>query len=131
MSSFESSKTIQRILGGEDALSPIPWQVQVYAGFIGVTQTCSGTILDETTILTAANCVYVDGDLESELNLGIAIIAGIITTDGPDGSLNGQKISVMEVRVCTILEILEILKGESISIKFWLKIFGKLVSDPL
>ena len=35
------------------------------------------------------------------------------------------------VRVSTIWEILEILKSESISLKFWLKIFGKLVSDLL
>ena len=35
------------------------------------------------------------------------------------------------IRVSTILEILEILKGQSISLKFWLKIFGKLVSDLL
>ena len=34
-------------------------------------------------------------------------------------------------RVSTIWEILEILKRESISLKFWLKIFGKLVSDLL
>ena len=34
-------------------------------------------------------------------------------------------------RVSTIWEILEILKSESISLKFWLKIFGKLVSDLL
>jgi hypothetical protein len=34
-------------------------------------------------------------------------------------------------RVSTILEILEILKGQFISLKFWLKIFGKLVSDLL
>ena len=34
-------------------------------------------------------------------------------------------------RVSTICKILEILKSESISLKFWLKIFGKLVSDLL
>ena len=34
-------------------------------------------------------------------------------------------------RVITICKILEILKGLSISLKFWLKIFGKLVSDIL
>ena len=38
---------------------------------------------------------------------------------------------VLHIRVSTIWEILEILKSESISLKFWLKIFGKLVSDLL
>ena len=37
----------------------------------------------------------------------------------------------MHIRVSTICKILEILKSESISLKFWLKIFGKLVSDLL
>ena len=37
----------------------------------------------------------------------------------------------LDNRVSTIWEILEILKGESISLKFWLKIFGKMVSDLL
>ena len=42
-----------------------------------------------------------------------------------------QREGCMYIRVSTIWEILEILKGESISLKFWLKIFGKLVSDLL
>ena len=37
----------------------------------------------------------------------------------------------MNSRVTFICKILEILKGLSISLKFWLKIFGKLVSDLL
>ena len=83
MSSFESSKSIYRIVGGDDAPSPIPWQVRVQLGdFL-----CGGTILDETTILSAANCFY------SHPNLSIFIEAGITMT----GSLDGQNISVMEV----------------------------------
>ena len=43
-----------------------------------------------------------------------------------------QKIGMhLHIRVTLILEILEILKGPSISLKFWLKICGKLVSDLL
>ena len=43
-----------RIHGGEDAPSPIPWQVSKEYG-------CSGTILDSTTVLSAAHCdFYVD-----------------------------------------------------------------------
>ena len=58
-----------RIVNGENAESHIPWQVHVrhtvpsgpntfaYRSF------CGGTILDETTILSAAHCfVYGDGE---------------------------------------------------------------------
>ena len=38
-----------RIVGGEDAPSMIPWQVWFSGG-------CGGTILDSCTILTAAHC---------------------------------------------------------------------------
>jgi hypothetical protein len=38
---------------------------------------------------------------------------------------------LMWIRVYTICKTLEILKGPSISLRFWLKIFGKLVSDLL
>ena len=38
-----------RIVGGEDAPSMIPWQVWFPGG-------CGGTILDSCTILTAAHC---------------------------------------------------------------------------
>ena len=38
-----------RIVGGEDAQSMIPWQVWFSGG-------CGGTILDSCTILTAAHC---------------------------------------------------------------------------
>ena len=51
MSSFESSKTIQRIVGGDDALSPIPWQVQVHVAFLSFGFFCRGTILDKTAVI--------------------------------------------------------------------------------
>ena len=49
------------------------------------------------------------------------------------GGIDFTKFSKLTMcsRVSTIWEILEILKSESISLKFWLKIFGKLVSDLL
>ena len=37
-----------RIVGGSEAPSMIPWQVYIWG--------CGGTILDECTILTAAHC---------------------------------------------------------------------------
>ena len=44
-------KNADRIVGGQEAPSPIPWQVYKGAG-------CSGTILDSTTVLSAAHCPY-------------------------------------------------------------------------
>ena len=48
-------KTTSRIVGGEDTPSPIPWQVYKGAG-------CGGTILDPTTILSAAHCTFFIGE---------------------------------------------------------------------
>ena len=83
---FTSNKPINRIAGGEDAPFPIPWQVHVYVdGF----PSCGGTILDETTILSAAHCFYPPPYLSSY----DIIEAGIKM----QGSLDGQKISIREV----------------------------------
>ena len=43
------------IVGGQDAPSPIPWQIIKEYG-------CGGTILDSTTILSAAHCYYSIGE---------------------------------------------------------------------
>ena len=47
-------KNADRIVGGQDAPSPIPWQVYKEAG-------CGGTILDSTTILSARHCYHYVG----------------------------------------------------------------------
>jgi secreted trypsin-like serine protease len=44
-----------RIVGGEDAPSPIPWQVSVRSGSFHF---CGATILDASTLLCAAHCFY-------------------------------------------------------------------------
>ena len=44
-------KNADRIVGGQGAPSPIPWQVSKEYG-------CSGTILDSTTVLSAAHCYF-------------------------------------------------------------------------
>ena len=59
-------KSINRIIGGEDAPSPIPWQVSIKYG-------CSGTILDSTTVLSAAHCPFFVGE---------PIRAGSVKLDG-------------------------------------------------
>ena len=48
-------KNGDRIVGGQDAPSPIPWQIIKEYG-------CGGTILDSTTILSAAHCYYDIGE---------------------------------------------------------------------
>ena len=50
------------IVGGENAPSPIPWQVSVQHNNVHF---CGATILDQVTLLSAASCfygnIYVDG----------------------------------------------------------------------
>ena len=49
-------RNINRIVGGKDAPRPIPWQVAWNEG------NCGGTILDSTTILSAAHCGFTIGE---------------------------------------------------------------------
>ena len=59
-----------RIVGGENASSMIPWQVWIGG--------CGGTILDSCTILTAAHCDITTNDMISagslNKNLGGQVI---------------------------------------------------------
>ena len=74
-----------RIVGGEAAASPIPWQVSVRNGQNGWGHFCGGTILDETTIMSAAHC-FTTGQSMS----GKYITAGV--TNRNDNS--GQTIEI-------------------------------------
>jgi len=51
---------LERIIQGKQAPSPIPWQAHMRQGSPtgGFSFFCGGTILDSTTILTAAHCYY-------------------------------------------------------------------------
>jgi len=71
-----------RIVGGQDAQSPIPWQV-IIADY-----GCGGTILDSKTILTAAHCRIRPGDY--------SFIEAGITKEGNLGE-HGQKASIESV----------------------------------
>ena len=57
---------IQRIVGGVSAESPIPWQVSI---IIDMAMLCGGTILDDTTILSAAHC-FENHDTPSTIRAG-------------------------------------------------------------
>ena len=49
----------QRIVNGQEALSPIPWQVALQYTNSNWTF-CGGSILDQKTVLTAAHCTFGD-----------------------------------------------------------------------
>jgi len=51
---------LERIINGQQAPSPIPWQAHMRQGSPtgGFSFFCGGTILDSTTILTAAHCYH-------------------------------------------------------------------------
>merc|ERR1719266_1057330 len=75
-----SFMTGDRIVGGEDAASPIPWQVSVRQCQSGGCHFCGGTILDETTVMSAAHC-FTSGQSMS----GYYITAGVTNRHDTSG----------------------------------------------
>ena len=75
-----------KIIGGQEADEPIPWQVQVRNsdGFLF----CGGTIIDEYTILSAAHCC-----IAAELN--DYIVAGALFSEPGPGT---QTVSIKSVK---------------------------------
>ena len=67
MTSASRKFDVSEIVGGQDAPSPIPWQVSVRSWN---SHFCGATILDASTLLCAAHCF--DGQTE----LGKSIRAG-------------------------------------------------------
>merc|ERR1712203_1234718 len=74
-----------RIVGGQDAAAPIPWQVSVRQCQSGGCHFCGGTILDEKTVMCAAHCFTTGQSMN-----GYYIAAGV--TNRNDGS--GQTIEI-------------------------------------
>ena len=58
---------VDRIVGGQDAPSPIPWQVSVQTGYWHF---CGATILDESTLLSAAHCFYESSAWDKSIRAG-------------------------------------------------------------
>ena len=77
--------TSSRIVGGNNAPAPIPWQVHIHYKRYGFA--CGGTILDEETILSAAHCMFPLSDPADYIAAGIK----------REGSSGGQNIDVKEV----------------------------------
>ena len=79
-----------RIVGGDEALSPIPWQVHVHTSDkFERNQVCGGTILDEETILSAAHCFHPLGSIDNNdyIEAGIRL----------EKSSSGQIVLVQEI----------------------------------
>merc|ERR1711881_318779 len=77
---FPSFMTGDRIVGGEDAAAPIPWQVSVRNGQSGWGHFCGGTILDATTVMSAAHC-FTTGQSMS----GFFVTAGVVNRNDNSG----------------------------------------------
>ena len=56
-----------RIVGGVDAPTPIPWQVYVS---LGEGRSCGGTIIDASTVLCAAHCFYQYSEVGNYIRAG-------------------------------------------------------------
>jgi len=82
---FPNFMTGDRIVGGEAAALPIPWQVSVRDCQSGTCHFCGGTILDETTVMSAAHC-FTTGQSMS----GFYITAGVVNRNDN----NGQTIEI-------------------------------------
>jgi len=63
-----------RIVGGNTASSPIPWQVSIRQGTGANGHFCGGTILDSKTVLSAAHCFTSIGQSMS----GYYVTAGLV-----------------------------------------------------
>jgi len=82
---FPNFMTGDRIVGGEAAALPIPWQVSVRNGQSGWGHFCGGTILDAKTVMCAAHCFDKDQSMS-----GYYVTAGV--KDRKDNS--GQTIEI-------------------------------------
>ena len=69
-----------RIVGGQAAEAPIGWQVSVRQCQQGFCHFCGGTILDETTVMSAAHC-FTNGQSMS----GFYVTAGVVNRHDNSG----------------------------------------------
>ena len=81
MDSDHNRIDVEEIVGGQDAPSPIPWQVSI--GKLGFGHWCGGTILDEKTVLSAAHCF----DVCQKSWDGWYVMAGATDKNGSGGQV--------------------------------------------
>ena len=76
---------MEKIGHGQNVLSPIPWQVSLrYENYDNQKHVCGGTILDSTTILTAAHCNQYFWPLGS-LKIVAGTVLSNVSMSGQDG----------------------------------------------
>merc|ERR1712223_226538 len=78
--SFMNANAAGRIVGGQAAESPIGWQVSVRQCAQGFCHFCGGTILDATTVMSAAHC-FTQGQSMS----GFFVTAGVVNRNDNSG----------------------------------------------
>merc|ERR1719266_1557679 len=78
--SFMNANAAGRIVGGQAAESPIGWQVSVRQCAQGFCHFCGGTILDATTVMSAAHC-FTTGQSMS----GFFVTAGVVNRNDNSG----------------------------------------------
>merc|ERR1712087_507275 len=71
-----------KIVGGEDANAPIPWQVSLQTNG---QHFCGGTILDEYTVLSAAHCLGLN---EHHIKYGITVVTGTVNRQSASAQKN-------------------------------------------
>ena len=102
-----------RIIDGETAPFPIPWQISLqYQGFTGA-HTCGGSVLDSKTIVTAAHCTDSEGMDYSEWTIRagdtnkregqVIQIAQVINHPDWDGDIINNDIAIIKLSEPLIL----------------------------
>ena len=78
---------MHKIIGGHHALHAIPWQVSIKRSLKNNTHICGGTILDPSTILSAAHC-FAAYQEQIDNGLIMYIMAGSIDRDSKEGQVS-------------------------------------------
>ena len=82
--------SLDRIVGGANAGSAIPWQVSLRNSASGSTHFCGGTILDANTVLSAAHCFH-NG------HQGVVVVAGSHKRNDNTGVQVNQFMDIVKV----------------------------------
>ena len=79
--------TTNRIIDGETAPSPIPWQISIQFRGIDGAHYCGGSVLDSKTIVTAAHCTDKSAEDYSKWTIRA----------GDTNKMEGQRIQIAQV----------------------------------
>ena len=90
-----SSSLTDRIVGGQRAPGPIPWQVSIQKRFGGgqFAPFCGGTILDEVTVLSAAHCFADEWGYPNSITYMHVVAGALDLVNSPDEQVSIFKTS--------------------------------------